>query len=97
MNVSVENLIANGFNPVTYDGQDGTFYAKRLAASSMPNFYKNVVDNEIVFDSDDIVVEVCPNWCVQLVDQDSDYFEEGVPVDSPEGHALLIDAGFVFI
>lgn len=96
MKITTDQLIANGFKPVQYEGQDGTFFTKVLKASAMPRFSKNVVDGETVFDTDNIVIEVIPNGFVQLVDQNSDYFEEGVSVDSQAGRDLLEDAGFVF-
>lgn len=89
-----EELIANGFNPVTYPGQEGEFLSKTLKASDMPSFYDDVVDFDTVFDTDTVIVEVTPMNTVQLVVLDSDYAEEGVPVDSEEGMALLRDAGF---
>lgn len=91
-----EELIANGFKPVNYPDQDGEFLAKTLTASDMPYFMQHVVDGEYIFDTDTIVVEVCPDGMVQLVDNDTDYLEEGVPMDSDEGKALLRDAGFHF-
>lgn len=96
MSITNDQLIANGFKPVNYDGQEGTFYTKILKASAMPRFSKHVVDGETVFDTDNIVVEILPNGSVQLVDQDSDYVEEAVSVDSQAGCDLLEDAGFVF-
>ena len=102
MPITIEALIANGFEPTIYDGQPGTFYVKKLKASQMPYFNAHVVDNELVFDTDEIVVEVfeddengAPLLVVQLVDQNTDYFEEAVPVESKEGQALLKDAGFI--
>ena len=102
MPITIEALVANGFEPTTYDGQPGTFYVKKLKASQMPYFNEHVVDNELVFDTDEIVVEVfdgeengAPLLVVQLVDQNTDYFEEAVPVESKEGLALLKDAGFI--
>lgn len=94
--LSIAELEKYGFKPVSYRQQEGTFYAKTLAASDMPQFLKHVVDNEIVFDTDKIVVEVCPDNTVQLVDQDNDYVQEPVLVGSAEGRALLRDAGFIF-
>lgn len=96
MKITVDQLVANGFSPKVYDQQEGTFYLKILKAAAMPNFNANVVDGDSVFDTDDIAVEVCPDGRVQLVDQNTDYYQEGVPVDSPEGRALLEDAGFKF-
>lgn len=99
MNTSVitrEQLEQSGFKPVKYEGQEGIFMAKTLKSNDMPYFMEHVVDGEYVFDTDDVVVEVGPDNRVQLVDLNTDYFEESVPVDSDEGRTLLIDAGFVF-
>lgn len=89
-------LEANGFLPRSYKGQKGVFYAKCLKAAEMPSFCQNVVDNARVFDTDHIVVEVCPTGTVQLVDMDSDYVEKA-DADSPEALEILVDAGFSFI
>jgi len=94
--ITNEQLVANGFKPVEYKKQEGVFYAKTLKAADMPYFSEHVVDDMYVFDCDTIVVEVCPDGRVQLVDQDTHYVEEAVPVDSEEGRALLADAGFIF-
>ncbi len=91
-----EKLLAAGFMPTVYQGQNGEYLAKELKASQMPYFMAHIVDNEIVYESDRIVVEVCPNDTVQLADQDADYFEDPVPLDSEEGRALLTDAGCTF-
>lgn len=96
LDIPPEQLIAHGFLPVTYPDQEGTYYAKTLKAKAMPGFLQRAVDNDVIFETDDIVVEVCPDNKVQLVDQNSDYYEEPVLVTSSAGRALLKDAGFEF-
>lgn len=86
-----------GFLPVEYEGQEGVFMSKTLIASNMPNFLKEVVDDDVVFNTDEVIVEVCPNNTVHLLCLNADYIQEAVPVDCEEGRALLTDAGYQFL
>jgi hypothetical protein len=97
MVISPEALIQYGFVPKVYPDQGTeTFYLKTLKARDMPHFLVNFVDGERVSEDDDIVVEVVPDGTMQWVSQnpDSDQFEDGIPLDSEKGRALLRDAGF---
>ncbi|PVX85686.1 hypothetical protein C7402_103263 [Paraburkholderia unamae] len=37
--MDIAALTANGFVPTIYEGQEGTFYAKRIAARDMQYFH----------------------------------------------------------
>lgn len=87
----IENLLRMGFAPAEYEGQDGVFYVKKLKASDVPYLAEKVVDNDVLFDDDQVTYCVCPDGEVQLVY--GDQHEKG-PMSSPEGRALLLDIGY---
>lgn len=96
MNIPAEQFITNGFLRVIDDYREGTFYVKTLKACAMPYFFEHVVDGKSVFETDNIVVEVGSDGYLKVWDENTDYCGQEVPMDSPEGRALLADAGFVF-
>lgn len=75
----------------------GTFKAgflKQLIAMEMPYVCEHVVDDENVFDSTQVLVEVSITGNVTLTVPDFEGANEGpVSVDSDEGLAILRDAG----
>lgn len=89
MVVACEALVAAGFVETHYEGQEGVFYTKRLRAADMPFARDFIIDNDSVFPEDEVVLEVTPDRCVQLVVPAGDYIEPAVSVDSERGLDML--------
>ncbi|CAB3754193.1 hypothetical protein [Paraburkholderia humisilvae] len=91
MNIHV--LTASGFAPVEYHGQQGTFYTKKLCVAAMPYMRTHAIDQDTIFETTEMVVEVTPDGRVQMTAIDTDYVEEPVGIDTEDGAGLLRDAG----
>lgn len=94
----VKLLRESGFVETTYPGQEGVFLTKRLPISTMPYAREHIVDGVTVGDSDMAVVEYLPDPLypgggVQMTVDKTDYYEEAILAQSPEGLGLLRDAG----
>lgn len=94
MTVSNEQLLAAGFVETKFQTQGGTFFIKKLNAEDMPYVNEHIVDNDEVLGTSEVIVQVTPGREVQIYIPSADYTEPLVPVDSPEGLAILRDAGF---
>lgn len=92
--MNIEALKAAGFKPVTYPGQDGTYYAKTLLVLDMPYMKEHAIDNEVIFEDTQLIVEVTPDARVQMTAVNTSYVEDPIGIDTEEGRALLRDAGF---
>lgn len=87
----IDKLVSLGFTLTNYQGQEGDFYVKKMKASEVPYLVKHVIDDDLLFSSDEVTYCVCPDGEVQLVY--ADQFEKA-PMLSPEGRALLTDIGY---
>jgi len=84
-------LLAAGFLPVRYAGDEGVFYRRDTRVETMP-YLGRQVDNEVIFGSCVAITEVRPDGMVQLHVHETDYSEEAVDARSDEGQGLLRDA-----
>lgn len=83
-------LLAHGFAEARYDEQPGVFYSKKLPVSDMPYMVEHVVDGELVGEIDIAVVEITPDFKVQMVVLETDYMETDLPLTGA-GYALGVD------
>lgn len=89
-------LLAHGFAETRYDEQQGIFYSKKLPVRDMPYMMEHVVDDELVGEIDIAVVEITPDFKVQMVVLETDYSEADLPLTGADymlGVGLLADAG----
>lgn len=87
-----EQLIAAGFQPTMYEGQEGEFLVKSVKVEAMPYAREHLIDNEMIFGDMQASTEVTPDGRVQLVIADADYVEGPIALETEEGRALLGDA-----
>ncbi|MDA8093304.1 MAG: hypothetical protein M0T84_05215 [Betaproteobacteria bacterium] len=97
--MNAQKLKEAGFVETTYAGQEGVFLTKRMSIGSMRYGSEHIVDNDTVLAEDMAVIEVVPankqfpKGGVRMVVENTDYYEETVPLDTEEGIGLLRDAG----
>lgn len=87
-----EVLIAGGFVPTGYPGQEGEFLTKHTTVESLPYAGANLVNNDMIHGDSEAVTEVIPSGMVQLHIPDADYVEGPYEAGSEEAIALLKDA-----
>lgn len=87
-----EQLVAAGFVPTTYEGQEGEFLVKRTKVEDMPYAREHLIDNDFIYGYMEAVTEVTPDRRVQLMIAEVDYVEGPVALDTEEGATLLGDA-----
>ena len=58
-----EELIANGFVPTTYEGQQGTFYVKTTTVKLLSEHmaHELLLDCEMLYPEDDVIFDVIDN------------------------------------
>lgn len=88
-----ELLLAHGFVSKVYDHEPGEFLNKSFKAKEMPYFASYGIDNEFVFDTSDILLEVTPDERIQLVAQQTDYYEQPVGLFGKHGLLMISNAG----
>ena len=91
MGMHREQLIAAGFTPVHYTGQDGEFLALTVPAELMPEVTDEVVSCVTEYEGMEVITEVCPNGVVQRYIPDLDLAWQ-FEVDTEEAHQLLESA-----
>ena len=87
-----EALIAAGFTPTTYNGQDGEYLVKTVPIERLPAAGARLVDEDFNLSGMDADTEVVPDGTVQLYIPDADHLDDRQPVDSEAGRAMLADA-----
>lgn len=94
--ITIDDLLANGFEWKEYKGQPGLFLTKTSMLNKMPALGQRMIDDDWCHGDMEVVVEmisleICPDAHVQFCIHDADYFEDAVPFDSEEGQSLLRD------
>jgi hypothetical protein len=87
-----ETLVAGGFVPTRYEGQEGEFLVKRVPIERMPEAGKRLVDEDLIMSGMDAVTEICPDGNVQLYIPDADVLDDRQPAESDAGRAMIADA-----
>ena len=91
--ITREILLASGFEPTRYEGQEGEFLLKKLRVGDMPYAREHIVDGDNIYDTMMAYVEVIPGDQVQFFIEEAEYLDGPVPVSSEAGMSLLVDAG----
>jgi hypothetical protein len=82
-----QTLIAGGFVPTNYEGQEGEFLSKRQPVETLAYMADHAIEGMMA------TTEVLPDGRIQLsVDNGEGYLEGPHPAGSEEGIALLKDA-----
>lgn len=84
-------LIAAGFTPRTYEGQEGEFYVVERPAEAFAFCRLHVIDNEWVTGDMLTAIEICPGSLIQIYIAEGDYANT-YGLNTPEGQELLQDA-----
>ena len=58
-------LLAGGFVPTIYEGQDGEFLTKKCPVESLPYSDEQLINNKTIYGNDEAVTEVMPDGRVQ--------------------------------
>ena len=94
--ITINDLLANGFEWKEYEGQPGKFLTKTTTLDKMPTLGKRMIDDDWCHGDMEVVVEmisleIYPDPHVQFCILDAVYFEDSVPFNSEEGQSLLRD------
>lgn len=84
-----QELIAHGFVPTKYEGQEGIFLVKKGKVRDFPYSAEHLVDEDYIFGDSEAILDVTPDGQIQFYIPDSDYLEGPYPLDSELGRGLL--------
>jgi hypothetical protein len=95
--MDVQALIAGGFVPVRYDGQEGEFLTRHSKVHDLPYAREHLVDGDYIDAEMSCCTEIIPPDAngvvrVQFSISEADYMEGPWEISTDEGQALLKDA-----